>query len=116
MIAAGSNIVYQQFTALVQFILLIVPTSAGSERLFSQMGIVHTNLRNRLTTNSSCKVVQLKMDVQSHHLHKGLISLKQGGCMFGSQHMKEVGWKVGLKWERSKYPRLRQIHVLFIMI
>lgn len=74
MIAAGKQEAYQQLAMLAQLILSIVPTSAGCERLFSQMGIVHTKLRNRLTTSSARKIVQLKMDVRSRHQREGLIT------------------------------------------
>ncbi|KAB5588959.1 HAT family dimerization protein [Ceratobasidium theobromae] len=71
--AAGPKSGVQQFAQLAECILSIVPNSAGCERLFSQMGIAHTKLRNRLTMNSSCKIVQLKMDLWAGHKCEGLV-------------------------------------------
>lgn len=37
------------------------------------MGIVHTKLRNRLTTSSAHKIVQVKMDLRARHECEGLV-------------------------------------------
>lgn len=52
--------------ALVKFALrvfAIVPNSAGVERLFSMLGIVHTKHRNRLGVQKSRKIVLVKADI-----------------------------------------------------
>lgn len=71
--AVGEKSGEQQFARLALRCLSVVATSAGCERLFSQMGITHTKLRNRLTLSSARKIVQLKMDVRARHARDGLI-------------------------------------------
>ena len=51
------------FTQLAIRILSIVPNSAGAERTFSQMALVHTKTRNRLNAEKVHKTVSLKMDL-----------------------------------------------------
>ncbi|KAF8596432.1 hypothetical protein BDV93DRAFT_563314 [Ceratobasidium sp. AG-I] len=71
--AAGEKSGEQQFARLALRCVSVVATSAGCERLFSQMGITHTKLRNRLTLSSARKIVQLKMDVRAWQVRKGLV-------------------------------------------
>ena len=53
-------------------ILSIIANSAGCERLFSQMGIVHTKLRNRLRLEQVRKIVVLKTAIQDTHRTEGI--------------------------------------------
>lgn len=51
-------------------ILSVIANSAGCERLFSQMGIVHTKLRNQLRLEQVRKIVVLKTVLQDTHWTK----------------------------------------------
>ncbi|KAG8698408.1 hypothetical protein FRC09_007246 [Ceratobasidium sp. 395] len=73
-LAAGPQSGEQQFAKLAHRLISIVPTSAGCERLFSNMGITHTKLRNRLSTDAARKIVQLKMDLRLAQARDGLVS------------------------------------------
>lgn len=52
---------------LAMRILSIVANSAGTERLFSKFGIVHTKHRNRMHHEQTRKIVLVKSDVEERH-------------------------------------------------
>lgn len=84
-LAVGERSGEQQFARLGHLCVSVFPTSAGCERLFSQMGITHTKLRNRLSLPSSRKIVQLKMDVRVRQAREGLIQSRPKRRQFCSK-------------------------------
>lgn len=48
-------------------LLSIVPNSAGAERAFSQMGLIHTRSRNRLHVQKVHKMVMVRMNLKRAH-------------------------------------------------
>ncbi|KAH8981951.1 ribonuclease H-like domain-containing protein, partial [Lactarius hatsudake] len=59
---------------LVKFakhILSIIPNSAGCERTFSQMGITHSKLRNRMALDTCHKTITVKMDLRRSQKEDG---------------------------------------------
>lgn len=58
---------------LARRLLSVIANSAGCERLFSQFGITHTKIRNRLSTQTVHKTAVVKMDIQQSHADAGLI-------------------------------------------
>lgn len=64
---AGRN----SFVQLSVRILTITPNAGGAERTFSQMGIVHTKLRNRLGSEKVHKTVAVKMDLKRQDREEG---------------------------------------------
>ena len=58
---------------LAWHILSIVPNSAGCERAFSHMGLVHTAIRSRLSVDKVCKTTVVGMDIKWSHLEAGLV-------------------------------------------
>ncbi|QRV73696.1 hAT family dimerization protein [Ceratobasidium sp. AG-Ba] len=61
-----------QLAALARLILSIVANSAGCERLFSRMGIIHTKLRNRFDFERVHDIATLAMDIHAQHQAAGL--------------------------------------------
>ena len=55
------------FIQLAIHILSIVPNSAATERLFSQFGIIHTKLRNRLSVEKVRKQALIRSDTITRH-------------------------------------------------
>lgn len=53
--------------ALAMRILSIVPNSAATERAFSLMGIIHTDLRNRLDAERVRQTVLVRHDIDRTH-------------------------------------------------
>lgn len=51
------------FVKLAMRVLSIVPNSAGVERFFSKLGVVHSKLRNRLKPEKAQKSVLIKADI-----------------------------------------------------
>lgn len=58
---------------LARHILSIVPNSAGCERAFSHMGLVHTAIRSRLSVDKVHKTTVVGMDIKRSHLEAGLV-------------------------------------------
>lgn len=56
------------FVQLAIRVLSIVPNSAGTERIFSEMGAIHSKARNRLKADKVHKMVTLKMDLRRREL------------------------------------------------
>ena len=55
------------FIRLAIHILSIVPNSAATERLFSQFGIIHSKLRNRLSVEKVRKQALVRSDTITQH-------------------------------------------------
>ena len=55
-------------------ILHIVANSSGAERAFSSFGIIHTKLRNRLSSDTTHKTYQVKADIRLEQEAAGLVS------------------------------------------
>lgn len=70
---SGAN----SFVKLAILVLGIVPNSASTERVFSQMGITHTRLRNRLKAEKLDKTIKLKMDLKSRFRDDSTTRLKR---------------------------------------
>ncbi|KAF8750324.1 hypothetical protein RHS01_09373 [Rhizoctonia solani] len=70
-IACGPVSGVQQLAKLAAHVLSIVPNSAGCERLFSQMGIIHSKLRNRLHEESVQKLMRLKLSIRGQQERAG---------------------------------------------
>ncbi|KAH8101722.1 ribonuclease H-like domain-containing protein [Cristinia sonorae] len=62
-----SDIGRNSFVKLAILILSVVTNSASAERVFSQMGIIDTPLRNRLKYDKLSKIVKLKMDLKTRY-------------------------------------------------
>ena len=54
-------------------ILSIVANSAGCERAFSHMGLVHTGIRSKLGVDKVRKTTMVGMDIKRVHLEAGLL-------------------------------------------
>ena len=73
--------------ALAMRILSIVPNSAATERAFSLMGIVHTDLRNRLDAERVHQTVLVRHDIDRTHgcparkKHKLVSSFANTNCI-----------------------------------
>jgi hypothetical protein len=52
-------------------ILSVVANSAGCERAFSHMGLVHTSIRSKLGVEKVCKATMVGMDIKQMHLEAG---------------------------------------------
>ncbi|CAE6478675.1 unnamed protein product [Rhizoctonia solani] len=61
-----------QLAYLATHILSIVANSAGCERLFSEMGNIHTKRRNRLAYNKVFDTAVVRMDLKRKHAAEGL--------------------------------------------
>ncbi|KIL54278.1 hypothetical protein M378DRAFT_1059173 [Amanita muscaria Koide BX008] len=60
-------------TKLAIHILSIVANSAGCERAFSHMGLVHTGIRSKLGVEKVRKTTMVGMDIKRTHLEAGLL-------------------------------------------
>lgn len=54
-------------------ILSVVANSAGCERAFSHMGLVHTGIRSKLSIDRVRKTTIVGMDLKRSHIENGLI-------------------------------------------
>ena len=62
-----------RLTKLAIHILSIVANSAGCERAFSYMGLIHTGIRSRLGAEKVRKTAMVGMDIKRMHLEAGLL-------------------------------------------
>ncbi|KAF8270666.1 ribonuclease H-like domain-containing protein [Lactarius quietus] len=62
-----------RLTILAIHILSIVANSAGCERAFSHMGLVHTGIRSKLGVEKVRKTTMVGMDIKRSHLEAGLV-------------------------------------------
>jgi hypothetical protein len=62
-----------RLTKLAIHILSIVANSAGCERAFSHMGLVHTGIRSKLGVEKVRKTTMVGMDIKQMHLASGLL-------------------------------------------
>jgi hypothetical protein len=60
-------------TKLAIHILSIVANSAGCERAFSHMGLVHTAIRSKLGVEKVRKTTMVGMDIKRAHIEAGLL-------------------------------------------
>ena len=60
---SGQNTGQNSLVKLAVYLFSVVSNSAGAERTFSQMGLIHTKIRNRLSAEKVHKIVSLKMDL-----------------------------------------------------
>lgn len=74
---------FNQFINLAIHIFHIVANSAGCERLFSLLGIIHTKLRNRLGHNKAHKIAALKMHLRKGQAEEGLLASRTRKRKFG---------------------------------
>ncbi|KIL60077.1 hypothetical protein M378DRAFT_14359 [Amanita muscaria Koide BX008] len=63
-------------TKLAIHILSIVANSAGCERTFSHMGLVHTGIRSKLGVEKVRKTTMVGMDIKRAHLEAGLLHMR----------------------------------------
>jgi hypothetical protein len=63
-------------------ILSVIANSGGCERSFSDFGITHTKLRNKLAAEKVHKITVVKTDLRRAHTAAGLTS-KRRKCAFG---------------------------------
>lgn len=73
-----------RLTKLAIHILSIVANSAGCERAFSHMGLVHTGIRSKLGVEKVRKTTMVGMDIKRTHLEAGLV-YKRGKQSFTSE-------------------------------
>ncbi|KDN48405.1 hypothetical protein RSAG8_02997, partial [Rhizoctonia solani AG-8 WAC10335] len=66
------NVGRHQLAHLATHILSIVANSAGCERLFSEMGHIHTKRRNRLAYSKVFDTAVIRMDLKRKHAAEGL--------------------------------------------
>ncbi|KAF8269571.1 ribonuclease H-like domain-containing protein [Lactarius quietus] len=62
-----------RLTILAIHILSVVANSAGCERAFSHMGLVHTGIRSKLGVEKVRKTTMVGMDIKRSHLEAGLV-------------------------------------------
>lgn len=62
-----------RLTKLAIHILSVVANSAGCERAFSHMGLVHTTIRSRLNLERVRKATAVGMDLKRTHIEAGLL-------------------------------------------
>jgi hypothetical protein len=62
-----------RLTKLAILILSIVANSAGCERAFSHMGLVHTAIRSKLGVDKVRKTTVVGMDIKREHIDSGLV-------------------------------------------
>ncbi|KAI0628527.1 ribonuclease H-like domain-containing protein [Trametes polyzona] len=67
-------------------ILSAIANSGGPERAFSDYGIVHTKLRNRMSTESVSKISTVRMSIRREHAENGV-------------HRRRLKRKLGLDYE-----------------
>ena len=62
-----------RLTKLAIHILSVVANSAGCERAFSHMGLVHTGIRSKLSVEKVRKATIVGMDIKRMHMEAGLL-------------------------------------------
>ena len=62
-----------RLTKLAIHILSVVANSAGCERVFSHMGLVHTGIRSKLGIEKVRKAMMVGMDIKRIHIEAGLL-------------------------------------------
>ncbi|CDO74828.1 hypothetical protein BN946_scf184353.g9 [Trametes cinnabarina] len=67
-------------------ILSAIANSGGPERAFSDYGVVHTKLRNRMSTESVSKISTVRMSIRREHAENGI-------------HRRRLKRKLGLDYE-----------------
>jgi hypothetical protein len=72
-IDTGEDTGRNHLTKLAIHILSVVANSAGCERAFSHMGLVHTGIRSKLGVEKVCKTTMVGMDIKRMHLEAGLL-------------------------------------------
>ena len=72
-IDTGEEIGRNRLTKLAIHILSVVANSAGCERAFSHMGLVHTGIRSRLGIEKVRKATAVGMDIKQTHIEAGLL-------------------------------------------
>jgi hypothetical protein len=73
-----------RLTKLAIHVLSVVANSAGCERAFSHMGLVHTGIRSRLGIEKVRKATTVGMDIKRVHAEAGLLR-SQGKRSFTSE-------------------------------
>jgi hypothetical protein len=58
---------------LALHILSVIANSAGCERAFSHMGLVHTAIRSKLSVDKVRKTTVIGMDIKREHIEAGLV-------------------------------------------
>jgi hypothetical protein len=58
---------------LALHVLSVIANSAGCERAFSHMGLVHTAIRSKLSVDKVRKTTVVGMDIKREHIEAGLI-------------------------------------------
>jgi hypothetical protein len=83
-IDTGEETGRNRLTKLAIHILSVVANSAGCERAFSHMGLVHTGIRSKLGVEKVRKTTMVGMDIKRTHLEAGLLH-KRGKRKFTSE-------------------------------
>ena len=86
-----------RLTKLAIHILSIVTNSAGCERAFSHMGLVHTSIRSKLRVEKVRKTTMVGMDIKRSHQDASLLRLraKRNFAGFTSKSEAVEGIQVG---------------------
>ncbi len=79
-----------RLTKLAVHVLSVVANSAGCERAFSHMGLVHTGIRSRLGIEKVRKATIVGMDIKRMHAEAGLLR-SQGKRSFTSEGVESAG-------------------------
>ncbi len=72
-IDTGKETGRNRLTKLAIHILSVVTNSAGCERAFSHMGLVHTGIRSKLGIEKVRKATMVGMDIRQMHMEAGLL-------------------------------------------
>jgi hypothetical protein len=95
-IDTGKNSGRNHLTKLAIHILSVVTNSAGCERAFSHMGLVHTGIHSRLGVEKVCKMSMVGMDIKQIHLEAGLLRAR-GKQSFTQASRQEPGCELECK-------------------
>jgi hypothetical protein len=80
-----------RLTKLAIHILSVVANSAGCERAFSHMGLVHTAIRSKLSIEKVRKATIVGMDLKRMHTEAGLLRTQaKRSFNFGSEAQKDA--------------------------
>ena len=72
-IDTGDETGHNRLTKLAIHILSVVANSAGCERAFSHMGLVHTGIHSKLGIEKVRKATAVRMDIKQTHIEAGLL-------------------------------------------